>query len=432
MDFLSDISLVDGPLLWLSIAAGIAGGLYLLWKRAKRWPLYVLVASAAAVGAIALVHWLLIYVFSTFPAELPFEVLAWSVLPVAALILCAVRFPGSSWRGRTAAAASVLGVLLLGAVQINGYFGLNHTLGDVMGTALARIPPLEDALKRQGGQTAPAPPSQWTPPDSMPANGVVRTATIPGTKSGFVARDAYVYLPPAYQTAERPSLPVLVLYAGQPGAPSDWLTGGALRSHLDRFADAHDGIAPVVVVADPNGSQGANTLCLDSRIAQADTYLSQDVVHWIRTNLDVDHDPKQWAVGGFSFGGTCAMQMGTRHSDVFTAVLAFSSEQEPALAKERRKTIEAAFGDDQDAFEAQTPLGLMKTQRYDGNAIYFGAGARDPEFIGYMDVLSDAAKAAGFSVETTRIANAGHSWDTPSKGMSGALGFLAARWGIPG
>lgn len=432
MDFLSDLSLVDGPFLWFSFAAGIAGGLYLLWRRARRWPLYVLAAAAAAVGAIALLHWLLIYVFSTFPAELPFEVLAWSVLPVAALILCAVRFRESSWRGRAAAVGSVLGVLLLGAVQVNGYFGLNHTLGDVMGTAVARIPPLEDGFKRKALQSSAAPLSAWTPPDTMPATGVLRTAAIPGTKSGFAARDAYVYLPPAYQTAHRPSLPVLVLYAGQPGAPSDWLTGGALRSRMDRFAAAHEGIAPVVVVADPNGSQGGNTLCLDSRIAQADTYLSQDVVDWIRTNLDVDEDPKKWAVGGFSFGGTCAMQMGTRHPDVFTAVLAFSSEQEPALAKERQKTIEAAFGDDQAAFDAQTPLTLMKERQYDGNAVYFGVGERDPEFIGYMDLLADAAKGAGFSVETTRIANAGHSWDTPSKGMPGALGFLAARWGIPG
>ncbi|MBT2513966.1 alpha/beta hydrolase family protein [Arthrobacter sp. ISL-30] len=430
MDFLADLSLVDGPLWWFSILAGIGGALFLLWRRSGKWPLYVGAAVLLAVGTVLLVHWLLIFVTSTFPAELPPEVLAWSIPPVAALFLLLLRIPRASWRGRAAGVVAVLGVVLLSSVQINGYFGLHHTLGDLMGTAVARIPPLEESLKRQPAPAEAVPLSQWHPTDDLPTDGILRKASIPGTVSGFEARDAFIYLPPAYQAAQRPSLPVLVLFSGQPGAPSDWLTGGALRSHMDRFAASHNGIAPVVVVADPNGTPDGNTLCLDSRIAKADTYLSQDVTSWIRQNLDVDADPGKWAVGGFSFGGTCAMQMGTRHPEIFTSILAFSSEKEPALAKERRKTIEAAYGDDEAAFDQQTPLTLMAQKRYPGSAVYFGAGARDPEFIGYMNLLANAARNAGFSVKTTEIANTGHSWDAPSMGMADALGFLAARWGI--
>jgi S-formylglutathione hydrolase FrmB len=47
-----------------------------------------------------------------------------------------------------------------------------------------------------------------------------------------------------------------------------------------------------------------------------------------------------------------------------------------------------------------------------------------------MDVLSEAARRAGFTVETHRIANAGHSWDTASNALPGGLDFLARRWGI--
>ena len=68
-------------------------------------------------------------------------------------------------------------------------------------------------------------------------------------------------------------------------------------------------MAPVTVVVDPNGSASGNTLCMDSRIARADTFLARDVPDWIKRTLDVDPDPRQWAAGGFSFGGTCAMQM---------------------------------------------------------------------------------------------------------------------------
>jgi len=329
------------------------------------------------------------------------------------------------------ATAALVGVVLLSAVQINGYFGLNHTLSDLMGTAVARIQPLEDGLKRAPGAPAGVSLSEWNPPAELPDGGVLRRAVIPGSSSGFESREAYVYLPPAYRTTPRPALPVLVLFSGQPGAPADWLTGGALRSRMDRYAAEHHGVAPVVVVVDPNGSASGNTLCMDSRIARADTFLATDVPAWINRTLDVDPDPSQWAAGGFSFGGTCAMQMVTRHPDVYSSALAFSSEKEPALAKEREKTIAPSFGGDAEAFDRQTPLRLMQDNRFDGHAIYFGAGERDPEFIGYMDLLSEAARSAGFTVETRRIPGAGHSWETASKGLPGGLDFLASRWGIP-
>ncbi|WP_426978590.1 alpha/beta hydrolase [Pseudarthrobacter sp. O4] len=446
MDFIEDLRLVDGPVLWSAWAAGAAGLLYLLWWRSEAsWTRRALGAGAAALvsallaaALVAGVHWLLIYVFSVFPDVLPLDVLAWSVPAVAAALLLLLHLrrtwgaerAARPWRKTAAATAAVLGVVSLSAVQINDYFGLNHTVSDLTGTAVARIQPLEDSLKRAPAAPSGVSLSRWQAPAGLPDGGGFWRASIPGTDSGFQSRAAYIYLPPAYQASPRPALPVLVLFSGQPGAPGDWLTGGALRSRMDRFAAAHQGVSPVVVVVDPNGSASGNTMCMDSRIAQADTFLSQDVPAWISQTLDVDQDHRQWAVGGFSFGGTCAMQMVTRHPEIYSAALAFSSEKEPAIAKERDKTIGASFGGDAEAFDRLTPLRLMAERRFEGDAIYFAAGARDSEFIGYMDVLSDAARTAGFTVETRRIANAGHSWQTASSGLPGGLDFLAARWGI--
>ena len=430
MDAIADIRLVDGPLFWTAWAAGAAGVIYLLWPRGKRWPLVPVLATVLAAVIVAAVHWLLIYVFSTFPEELPREVLGWFVPAVAGILLWTTRLIPAGWKARCAATAAMLGVLLLSSVQVNAYFGLSRTVGDLLGTAVARIPPLEEKLTRQAGSAAPVPLADWARPEGLPSEGVLRKAEIPGTSSGFDAREAYIYLPPAYQSPERPALPVLVLFSGQPGGPADWLTGGALRSHMDRFAARHNGVAPVVVVVDPNGSPSGNSLCMDSRIAKADTYLSVDVPGWISATLDVDAERRNWGVGGFSFGGTCAMQLGTRHPELYGSILAFASEQEPALAKEREKTVEASFGGDTNAFEAQTPLHLMRHHRFESSAVYFAAGAADPEFTGYMDVLSAAARGAGFHVEVRHIADSGHSWETVSKGMPDALDFLASRWGI--
>ncbi|MCB5275133.1 hypothetical protein BJG92_02675 [Arthrobacter sp. SO5] len=449
MDFIEDLRLVDGPVLWIAWAAGAAGLAYLLWQAlgsrtpgrgAAAWLealLPVLSAVLLAAAIVAGVHWLLIYVYSVFPEELPGEVLAWSVAAVAALLLWLARLwaawrrkAARRWRTTAVATAALLGAVLLSGVQINAYFGLNHTVSDLTGTAVARIQPLEEGLKRSSSDPAGVGLSAWQAPGGLPDGGELRRASIPGTVSGFQSREAYIYLPPAYLGSPRPALPVLVLFSGQPGAPADWLTGGALRSRLDRFAAAHHGVAPVVIVVDPNGTPAGNTLCMDSRIAQADTFLSQDVPAWISRTLDVDPDHSQWAAGGFSFGATCAMQMVTRHPEVYSSALAFSSEKEPALAKERDKTVAASFGGDADAFDRQTPLRLMKERNYRGHAIFFGAGVRDPEFIGYMDLLSGAARTAGFDVKALGIPNAGHSWETASKGLPAGLDFLAARWGI--
>ena len=157
------------------------------------------------------------------------------------------------WRSSAAATAAFLAVVALSAVQINIYFGLNHTVGDLTGAAAARIQPLEAGLTRAAGAPAATGLAHWQAPADLP-DGVIRKAVIPGTVSGFQSRDAYVYLPPAYLGSPRPALPVLVLFSGQPGGPADWLTGGALRSRLDRFAAEHAGVAPVTVVVDPNGS----------------------------------------------------------------------------------------------------------------------------------------------------------------------------------
>ena len=111
-------------------------------------------------------------------------------------------------------------------------------------------------------------------------------------------------MPPAYLTTPRAELPVLVLLSGQPGTPEDWLNGGHLVATMDDWAARHGGLAPVVVLADGTGGPLANPLCLDSQIAQVQTYLAVDVPAWVRSTLQVQQDPRQWAVGGFSYGGT--------------------------------------------------------------------------------------------------------------------------------
>ncbi|MFF2297316.1 alpha/beta hydrolase [Arthrobacter sp. NPDC058127] len=413
--------LVDGPFYWTVLGAGIAGSAFLLLRRDRRWLLSIVVSLAVASGVVAVIHWLLVNVLTVFPEDLPVDVLIWSTVAFSAFALFLARLPGSSWRGRSAAGVSCVSVLLLSALQINSYFGLNHTAADLFGHNVGRIPELEEGFKRGVSGILPV---------SAPNGGIVRRASIPGIESGFKAQDAFIYLPPAYLAADRSQLPVLVLFAGQPGRPADWLTGGLLEPTMNTFAARHGGVAPVVVVVDPNGSDTANTMCMDSLIARADTYLSIDVPRWINQTLEVSADPRKWAVGGFSFGATCAVQMTALHPEIYPSFIAFSGEREPSLGPDRQRTIQTAFGGDSAAFEALTPLNLMKQRSYDGHAGYFAVGAADSEFVRYSTEVAATARTSGFDIRHASVAGAGHSWAVAVQELPSAMEFLAPRWGL--
>ncbi|WP_376954441.1 alpha/beta hydrolase [Arthrobacter methylotrophus] len=374
-----------------------------------------------ATGVIAVIHWLLVNVLTVFPEDLPIDVLAWSVVACSALMLFLFRFGASSWRGRSVAAVSFVAVLSLAALQINGYFGLNHTASDLLGHKVARIP----ELRVGSNEGVPE-----TPPVSAHGRGEVWKASIPGTESGFKAREAFIYLPAAYRTSVRSQLPVLVLFAGQPGRPADWLVGGRLEASMNTFAARNGGVAPVVVVVDPNGSDTANTMCMDSRIARADTYLSMDVPRWINSTLKASADPGKWAVGGFSFGGTCALQMATLHPEIYPSFIALSGEREPSLGPDRQRTVQIAFGSDSAAFDALTPLTLMGKRSYRGQAGFIAVGSADDAFTRFATELAVAARGSGFDVRQASVAGVGHSWAVAVQELPAAMEFLAPRWGL--
>jgi len=264
----------------------------------------------------------------------------------------------------------------------------------------------------------------------MPQAGVVTQVDIPGTGSGFVARPALVYLPPSYLTSPRAQLPVLVLMAGQPGSPQDWVDAGMLAARMDAYAAVHDGLAPVVVVVDHLGAPLSNPLCMDSRLGQVATYLAVDVPAWIRATLQVDRDPAAWAIGGLSSGGTCSLQMAVNAPQVYPTFVAISGESEPTLG-DRASTVAAAFGGDAASFTAVNPLDVLTTRRFPGTAGFLVAGQQDPQYLPQARQLLGACRAAGMDVQL-QILPGGHTWQVWGPGLTAALPWLGTRLGLTG
>lgn len=436
---MASISLVNGwlpPTVWV---LGIAGLLFLLLPRhGRRCLLAYPLLLVGAVAATWVSYILLVYVWRMIPEALPLEILGWAALGVFGVLLGLHAAVRARWRWRVAGSLGTIAVLLLAGLQMNAYFGQDITLGSLFGEQV-QVPALSAAQQRNAagpgtgghrprGSTGLA--ASWNPPAGMPAHGTVAQAPIPGTVSGFTARNAMVYLPPAYLASRDVRLPVLVLVAGQPGGPQRWLDAGNLGPIMDAFAAAHRGLAPVVVVADPNGTSSGNSMCMDSRIAAADTYLAVDVPHWISRTLNVQTATSAWAFGGFSFGGTCALQMGTLHPRLYPNIIDLSGQREPALSVSRADAIARAFGGDAAAFDARVPLTLLHQRRYPHSHAFFSVGARDLHYGPDMDTVAAAARSAGMHVRAVRVPGDGHSWTAARSGLALGLDFLAPAWGM--
>ncbi|WP_338080077.1 alpha/beta hydrolase [Antrihabitans stalactiti] len=360
-------------------------------------------------------------------------------LRVFACGVCAVV----SVKPRMAAAASLaakalsgtaaVAVLLALSVQTNVFFAQYPTIGDLLylppthEVALSDVPglttvvtgvPLEPVWRRiPAAVTVGASPGR-----------VVADVPIPGVRSGFSARSAQLYLPPAYFASPRPLLPVLILLPGQPGSPSDWFRGGRLTATLDAFASAHAGLAPVVVVADENGGSFDNPVCLDSRLGNAATYLAVDVPDWVRTHLQVDPAPTSWAIAGISSGGTCALQMATNYPQVYPTFFDMSGDAEPTLG-DRAQTVDAAFGGDTAAFARVNPVDLMRVRSYPETSGLFVTGVDDTDGIAAQRSVCSAAPAAGMRTRCVEVSG-GHDWSVWSAALSDEMGWLAKRLGL--
>jgi S-formylglutathione hydrolase FrmB len=429
---LLDAPLLSGPLQVIAGAAAVAGGLFLLVRRSRHWWMRtvpaVLVVTAVLTALLAL---LIDQVWQPFPDDLPLRVLLLIGAVLAAIGLAAVGMRARRWPGRAGAVVAVLLVVLGSAQGMNVVYREFPTLRTALGLpAVDQIPFTQVPVREQviGARSGLPLSAVWRPPAGMPAAGIVTEVTIPATVSGFTARPAWLYLPPAYLSRPRAQLPVLVLLSGQPGSPDDWLDGGQLAQRMDAFAAAHDGLAPVVVMPDHLGDPLDNPLCMDSRLGNVATYLSVDVPTWIRETLQVDPDPSGWAIGGLSNGGTCSLQMAVNAPQVYPTFVDISGEDEPSLG-DHASTVQAAFGGDEAAFAAVNPLDVMARKRFPDTAGFLVAGEQDTVYGPQAQRVLAACRAAGMDVRLV-LKPGGHTWDVWGPGLQDALPWLAGRLGM--
>jgi enterochelin esterase-like enzyme len=419
-----NLNVENGPALYLVYAVAALLVVLLLWRRpfARRR----LAIAAAGIAGGLIVGIAVVFVvqdwLDVFNSPLSITSRVWALSAFAAAGLAATNLWRSRVRRKILAAVAVLWFALTAVLGINAGFGLDDTIGDLLGISTASpiaLPPLID-------QPDAVPVSEhWDPPADLPrsATGSIR---VPATESGFPARDAMVWLPPAARVPNPPRLPVVVMMMGQPGSPDVGLIGQVLG---DLAAQNH-GLAPIVVSVDQlGGSAYNNPLCIDGYQGNARTYLSVDVPDFIRSHFNVLEEPRYWTVAGFSNGGICALTLGALHPELFGNIVDVSGELQPDLGSVDA-TVEVGFGGDQTAYEAAKPVNLLRAGSFPDSVALFASGSEDEPYLSASRTLEAAAAKAGMTTDLFVSQGTGHGGATLRYGLDRAFEVLYPRLGL--
>jgi enterochelin esterase-like enzyme len=427
-DSLLRVNIVTGVVIWSCFALSAAALVYLLVRRPARRYL-ALTAGAIIVGGLSavLIWFVAIRVLNLFGTSLGLPVYLWLAATCAGVCLAVSSLWRSTTLRKTLAAACVVLFVVTGTLGVNAGFGLNRTLGSLLGIStektLALPPP-----RSTPATSAPARPlwKSWTPPADLPAKGTTGSLAIPNTVSGFTSRPAGIYLPPAALVANPPALPLVVLMMGQPGAPDP----SYIAESLDRLAAQNNGLAPIVIVADQLGDPSIDPLCLDTeKYGNAETFLTQDVVNWALANLTIIHDPRYWTIAGYSNGGQCAISLFAKHPKLWSNVVDISGEEFPG-SEAVDANLQEVFGGDTSAYEAQKPVNLLANRHFTDAAAVFTVGSNDTAFIPGVKRVAAAAAAAGLAVTYWESPNGGHVLPALTDGLDKAFDVLYPRLGL--
>ncbi|WP_427130735.1 alpha/beta hydrolase [Pseudarthrobacter sp. S9] len=405
-------------------AAGMSQGPQQPGRRRWLFIAAAALAGGAVIGAVTL--FVCEVLLNVFGIPLDADTRAWVVFAFAGIGLAVVNWWRSRWWRKAAAVVAALVFLATATLGINAGYGLNATLGALLGLNTVHhlaLPKLDPNLQQESGAALW---KNWKAPAGMPATGRIGAVTIPADASGFHARDAYLYLPPAALVDNPPALPIVIMMMGQPGGPEQ---NTSAVQELDALAQQNHGLAPIVLTVDQLGSPYRNPLCVDSAQGNVYTYVTTDVVNYIRKNLNVAADRLQWAVAGYSNGGECALSFAAKRPELFGSLLDISGELEP-LVGTAENTVKTVFGGNQTAFNAEKPATILTKHKYTDGLAIFTSGALDHKYTPQVATAQADAKAAGMTTLRFVGDGIGHRGDAVDYGLKTGLPLLYKRFGL--
>lgn len=443
----AEISLTSGflPFAFQAVAAVLLV-LLVVGRRSRRWWVrWVPISMLIGLALISLIWW---YADQQgwMDRSLPLSVWLWIGTAGLAAALTGLGWREIDWRQRTAGLLAGAMAVLCAASALNQWTEylptVNAAAARLSGAGPDGAINLDQAIElKQAG--------------TRPDRGTLVEITIPATASGFDHRAEFVYLPPSWYDHHSAPLPVVVMVHAEFGGPDDWPVSAGAVETLNNFAAAHGGNAPVVVFVDVAGTFSNDTECVNGRRGMAADHITKDVVPFMISHFGVSQDSAQWAVAGWSSGGTCALLLTTKYPQLFKTFVDIDGQRGP-YAGNREQTITRLFDGDEQAWAQFDPRSLMTLQPMDGVAGWFatsmdtpwvyrapatpGTTADPPAIDDDENVLNPGATAnylcelgSNHGMECAVVSTPGsHSYKNADDNFAKALPWLAGRLNTPG
>jgi enterochelin esterase-like enzyme len=344
--------------------------------------LFLLIAVATTLMAVAMLLW------NRWPR--------WWAYPMRLLCLLSVMTAGA----------------VLAADVVNRTYGFYSSLDDLLGRVPANVGIIAGPV--HGLRVAES------------AEGRVIRVRLGGARAR-VSRDALVYLPAAYfqPSQARRRFPVVELFHGYPGNPSNWVRQMNLAQVLD--AEIAAGRLPAVIAVIPmDDDPGRDSECVNAIGGQQDeTYLAVDVPADIRHDFRALDTPRGWATVGYSTGGFCAVNIALHHPDRYAAAASLSGYYSAVVDRDTGDLYKG----DAAAMRWNSPQWLV-VHRDVTLPLYLAASHGDREAMRAMQLMRYAASRR-LPLVTVTLPSGGHNFHVWYDASLAAFEWLGAHLPAP-
>ncbi len=397
-------------LLWLTIAVCVVA--VVLRKDALRE--FAIGIPIGIVLAVAL--FLVLHFTGAIPAGAPRSMYVWLLVACLVIGLVLAGWRRANWPRRIAGVLAIALTVLSAGSAANATFQYYPTFSRLLGKNANHFLD-NDQLKDLRDQVAKT--------GKLPDHGATLAITLPGQGLKFTPRQAYVWVPPAWFAPSHAKLPVIELLHGTPGQPSDWTRAIYADQISLAYAEKHNGVAPILVMPDVNGSLDGDTECANTPMyGQVETYLTQTVPAFMRKEFNASTAPDSMAIAGLSEGGLCATTLAIKNPQVYVAFGNYSGDASPTYQDEdKAQSIQQLFGGSAALYNSYNPPYLLTHSRYPELSGWFETGAQDP-VLPAAHALQGLAEKAGISTCLATPPGA-HSFDFWTTSFTDSLPWLS-------
>ena len=259
---------------------------------------------------------------------------------------------------------------------------------------------------------------QWSDEADIRSRGEYITVTIAGVNSHTPAQQALIWLPPSYLDNPDRFYPVILAFPGIPGSINSYQHDMHIDSIITSLSNEKSMREAIVVVPTvfPNNR---DTECVNSTdgSVKMESYITDDVTSWIKTNLRAVDKKEAWTPLGYSAGGWCSSMVTMRHPDRYPTSINLSGYFEPLFDES-----DPLVSPDDPSYS----LGHIAETEAPEVKIFYWCAHDDDRPIAQLDVFKTQVQKPT-SLNVHLLDNGGHTWPVWVDGATQGLRWLATQ-----